>query len=148
MIVLANVKDNTEGLTKLGTPIEYSQYNNPTKEILEVFPNQYPDSDYVVEFIFPEFTSCCPKTKQPDFGTIKVRYIPNKNCIETKSLKLYYLAYRNEGMFMETIVNKIKDDLVVACLPKHLEVVGVFNPRGGTGINIQANYINPEFAQA
>lgn len=141
------MKDDVSKLTKLGKHEKYSQYSNPTVDILESFPNVYPGRDYEVEFVFPEFTSRCPLTGQPDFGTITVSYIPNDLCIETKSLKLYYLAFRDEGMFMETIVNKIRDDLVLACNPLFLEVVGVFNPRGGTGIKISSIYNHSDFEE-
>ena len=101
------MKDDVSKLTKLGDHKKYDRYSNPTQEILEVFPNQYPGREYAVSYVFHEFTSRCPLTGQPDFAVITVEYIPEAFCIETKSLKLYYLAYRDEGMFMETITNKI-----------------------------------------
>lgn len=136
------MKDNVESLTKLGSGSggDYGRYNNPTIELLEIFPNQYPHRLYTAEYATKEFTSLCPKTKQPDFATITISYIPNKFCIETKSLKLYLLAYRNEGAFMETITNKILEDCVAACAPKYMKVVGDFNARGGTTIKVTAEY--------
>src|SRR5437762_7884105 len=84
------------------------------RTILDTFPNPKPQRDYEVQFIFPEFTSMCPVTHQPDFATITVTYVPDKLCVEMKSLKLYYLAYRNKGIFYESVVNTILDDLVDA----------------------------------
>ena len=136
------MKDDVSKLTKLGDHKKYDRYSNPTQEILEVFPNQYPGREYAVSYVFHEFTSRCPLTGQPDFAVITVEYIPEAFCIETKSLKLYYLAYRDEGMFMETITNKILDDLVSVCRPRYLHVQACFNPRGGTDIIINAKYPN------
>ncbi len=133
-------KDQTEGITKLGDQRTKYVYDNPTSQILETFPNQYPDRDYVTEFVFTEFSSLCPKTGQPDFATITVRYIPDKKCIETKSLKLYFLAFRQYGSFMETITNKVLDDLVSVCSPRWMQVDGNFNARGGTLINVEVSY--------
>ncbi len=96
---------------------------------LETFPNQFPDYEIAMEV--PEFTSVCPKTGLPDFGTLTIRYVPNKTCLELKSLKLYLLAYRNLGIFYENAVNRILEDVVAACSPARATVVGDFNPRGG-----------------
>lgn len=139
------MKDNVSKLTQLGTPTMYDRYSNPTPEMLETFDNLYPERDYLVEYIFCEFTSLCPKTGAPDFATVSVRYIPDKLCVETKSLKQYYLAYRNEGSFMESLINKILEDLVKVCSPRQMEVIGNFNARGGTDINIKAMYTKPGF---
>ena len=136
------MKDDVSQLTKLGDKKKYERYSNPTLEILEIFPNKFPGRDYTVNYIFHEFTSRCPLTGQPDFAVVTVEYIPDKFCIETKSLKLYYLAYRDEGMFMETITNKILDDLVAVCRPRYMRVQACFNPRGGTDIIIDAKYPN------
>jgi 7-cyano-7-deazaguanine reductase len=102
------------------------------QSILEVFDNPRPGRAYQIEFIFPEFTSMCPVTGQPDFATITLRYTPGDYCIEMKSLKLYYLAYRNKGIFYEGVVNTICDDLVSVLSPQKLMVIGAFNARGGT----------------
>ena len=102
------------------------------RTILDTFANPKPDRDYEIQFIFPEFTSMCPVTGQPDFATISVTYIPDKLCVEMKSLKLYYLAYRNKGIFYESVVNTILDDLVGALKPRSMTVVGDFAVRGGT----------------
>jgi 7-cyano-7-deazaguanine reductase len=102
------------------------------RTILDTFPNPRPQRDYEIQFIFPEFTSMCPVTGQPDFATITVTYVPDKLCVEMKSLKLYYLAYRNKGIFYESVVNTILDDLVDALKPRRMTVVGDFAVRGGT----------------
>ena len=100
--------------------------------ILDSFPNPHPQRDYEIQFVFPEFTSMCPVTGQPDFATITVTYVPDKLCVEMKSLKLYYLAFRNKGIFYESIVNTILDDLVAVLKPRKMTVVGDFAVRGGT----------------
>jgi 7-cyano-7-deazaguanine reductase len=135
-----NKKDNTASLTQLGSADTKYKYNNPSPDLLEVFENQYPNRDYVTEFVFTEFSSLCPKTGQPDFATIKVQYVPDKECIETKSLKLYFLAFRQYGSFMETITNKVLEDCVSVCQPRWMKVIANFNARGGTLINVEAEY--------
>jgi 7-cyano-7-deazaguanine reductase len=96
---------------------------------IDVWENQFPN--YEIEIVHPEFTSVCPKTKLPDFGIITIRYIPEKFCLELKSLKMYFLAFRNLGIFYENVVNRILKDLFKTCQPKWMEVVGEFNARGG-----------------
>lgn len=130
--------DQTKNLRHLGSQGTDYKYDQPGAKILDTFPNQYPGRDYEVQFIFPEFTSLCPKTGQPDFAVIEIRYIPDQLCIETKSLKLYFFAFRNFGSFMETITNKILEDLTFVCKPKHMQVIGKFNPRGGVVLNVTA----------
>jgi 7-cyano-7-deazaguanine reductase len=107
---------------------------------LETFPNQFAQRDYEIEIVCPEFTSVCPKTGQPDFGTIVITYVPDATCIELKSLKLYLHSYRNVGVFYEHGVNTILDDLVEACRPRQMKVVGQFTPRGGITSKITAQY--------
>jgi 7-cyano-7-deazaguanine reductase len=107
---------------------------------LETFPNQFPNRDYRIEITCPEFTAVCPKTGQPDFGTIVIDYVPDQACIELKSLKLYLFAYRDKGIFYEHSVNTILDDLVAACRPRRMTVIGQFNPRGGITSRITASY--------
>jgi 7-cyano-7-deazaguanine reductase len=102
----------------------------PTRR-LETFPNPHPERDYTIEMECPEFTSLCPKTGQPDFGTIRIRYVPDQRCIELKSLKLYLWSYRERGVFYEAATNEILGDLVAACAPRSLTVVGDFSVRGG-----------------
>ena len=105
---------------------------------IEVFRNYYKKYEVTIEI--PEFTSICPKSGLPDFGNISIRYRPNKNCLELKSLKIYMLAYRNLGIFNENAVNKILEDIVEAAKPVWAEVTGTFNPRGGMDIIITARY--------
>ena len=113
---------------------------SPREARLEAFPNAHPNRDYWVEFDCPEFTSLCPITGQPDFGHITLRYIPGKRCLESKSLKLYLFSYRNEGTFHEAAVNRILDDVVKAIRPRRAVVKGVFHPRGGIAITVEAAY--------
>lgn len=110
------------------------------KTILDTFDNPRPGRDYEIQFIFPEFTSMCPVTGQPDFATITVTYVPDEKCVEMKSLKLYYLAFRNKGIFYEGVTNQILDDLVEALQPKKMTVVGDFAVRGGTKGIITASH--------
>lgn len=110
------------------------------RSILDAFPNPFPDRDYQIEFVFPEFTSVCPVTGQPDFATITVQYVPDQKCVEMKSLKLYFYAFRNKGMFYESVTNTIRDDLVALLKPRRLKVVGAFNARGGTTGTITVEY--------
>ena len=110
------------------------------KELLEIFDNTYPDRDYTIEIVNPEFTSVCPKTGLPDFGTITVSYVPDKTCIELKSLKYYFLEFRNAGIFYENITNKILDDLVGALQPRSLSVISEWKARGGITETVTVNY--------
>jgi len=98
---------------------------------LDTFPNPRPGRDYEIRFEAPEFTCLCPKTGQPDFATIRIRYTPDETCVELKSLKLYLWSYRDEGAFHEDVTNRILDDLVAAVEPKRMTVVGDFWVRGG-----------------
>lgn len=134
------------GLKTLGSPTSFV-FENPTASILEAFENRYPGRDYLIEFLHPEFTSLCPKTGQPDFATIKLRYAPGKWCVESKSFKLYLAAYRNHGSFMESITNKIADDLIEVLLPRRLSLEGIFNVRGGTAITVRVEYLAPELLE-
>ena len=110
---------------------------------IETWKNQYPDRDYTIELTIPEFTSVCPKTGLPDFGTVHITYTPDEKCIELKSLKLYLHVYRNLGIFYEHTVNKILDDIVTACHPREAKVVGTFTPRGGISTVVTATYTKP-----
>ena len=103
----------------------------PHADQLETFPNPRPGRDYTIEIVCPEFTSLCPKTGQPDFGTITFSYVPDQQCVELKSLKLYLQRFRNQGIFYESVVNRLLDDFVKACRPRRCKVVGAFTPRGG-----------------
>lgn len=113
--------------------------NNKFK-LLEVFKNQYSNRDYIVTHTAPEFTSLCPKTGQPDFGKITIEYIPDKLCIELKSLKIYLNSFRNDGIFYESVTNKISDDLVSVCKPRYLKITAEFSVRGGISSIIKAEY--------
>lgn len=113
------------------------------RDILEVFDNSYPGRDYTIEIICPEFTSVCPKTGQPDYGTITIRYIPSEKCVELKSLKFYMQRFRNEGIFYENVTNRILDDLVAVLDPKWMQLTAEFTPRGG----ISTNVVVEHFAQ-
>ncbi len=105
---------------------------------LETWPNQYPD--YEIEIHGLEFTSICPKTGLPDFGTLTIRYTPGRHCLELKSLKLYLLAYRNLGIFYENVVNRVLRDVVKAARPKRCVVRGEFSNRGGLRANVEARW--------
>jgi 7-cyano-7-deazaguanine reductase len=111
----------------------------PSKE-LETFPNPRPERDYEINMECPEFTCVCPRTGQPDFATIRITYVPDKLCVELKSLKLYLWSYRNEGAFHEAVINRILDDFVRACRPRKLSVVGDFNVRGGIHTTVKVEY--------
>ena len=110
------------------------------RTILDTFPNPKPGRDYEIKFVFPEFTSMCPVTGQPDFATITIAYVPDKRCVEMKSLKLYFLAYRNKGIFYESVVNTILDDLVARLSPRKMMVIGEFAVRGGTAGIVTATH--------
>ena len=114
--------------------------DSPEEANLETFDNLYPDRDYEITFDCPEFTSLCPVTNQPDFGEITINYVPDKLCIESKSLKLFIFSFRNHNTFHEEAVNTILDRIVEACRPRYAEVIGAFRPRGGIALNIRAVY--------
>ena len=105
---------------------------------IEVFDNKYPMRDYKITHVNSEFTSVCPKTGLPDFGVITINYIPDKLCLELKALKYYFLEFRNQGIFYEAVTNQILDDLVSACQPRYMEVIGEFSTRGGMNSTIKA----------
>jgi 7-cyano-7-deazaguanine reductase len=111
-----------------------------SREILETFPNPAPHRDYVIEHVSPEFTSVCPKTGQPDFATITLRYIADELCVELKSLKFYYGSYRSEGIYYEAVVNRILDDVVAVLSPRFACVEGEFAVRGGISSAVTAEY--------
>ncbi len=110
------------------------------KDILLAIDYEYKGRDIVVEITQPEFTSLCPMTGLPDFATIKINYIPNEKIVELKSLKYYLLQYRNVGIFYESLINRILDDLVLVIEPKYMEVIGEFTPRGGIKTIVKAVY--------
>lgn len=114
-----------------------------TPEVLETFDNKHPNRDYFVKFNCPEFTTLCPKTGQPDFGTVYISYIPDKKMVESKSLKLYLFSFRNHGDFHEDSMNIIMNDLIELMDPRYIEVWGKFTPRGGISIDPYCNYGKP-----
>ena len=108
--------------------------------MIETVVNPYPDKIYTVDIEFPEFTCVCPKTGLPDFATIRIEYVPDKMIVELKSLKLYFISYRNEGAFHEKVVNKILEDFCAACKPRSARITGEFNVRGGIKTTVLAEY--------
>ena len=135
-------EEELAGVSLLGnTGVKYPTEYDPG--LLETFPNKHPENEYLVTFDCPEFTSLCPKTGQPDFARIFIRYIPRVNMVESKSLKLYLFSFRNHGDFHEDCINIILNDLWRLMDPKYLEVYGVFTPRGGISIHPFANYGRP-----
>jgi len=135
-----NGNDYMKNLTLLKKGETSYPDDTPDYRILESFDNRFSKRDYWISFECPEFTTRCPVTDQPDFGKIIIRYIPNTQCIESKSLKLYLFSYRNHNTFHEESVNQIMDDIVKACNPRKIIVEGIFNPRGGISINVKASH--------
>jgi 7-cyano-7-deazaguanine reductase len=111
------------------------------RKLLEVFDNEFPQRDYVIEIVCPEFTSVCPMTGQPDFGTLTFTYTPEQKCVELKSLKMYLQSFRNDGIFYENVTNRILDDLVAVVQPRRMKLVASFTPRGGISTNVTVEYV-------
>ena len=130
--------DDTSKLKHLGSKKTKYLYEHGDESLLETFDNLYLGNDYHIVLSSNEFTSLCPKTGQPDFARIEIDYIPSRKCIETKSLKLYLFSFRNYKGFMESITNKILDDLVNACDPVEMKVTAHFNSRGGIKLKVVA----------
>jgi 7-cyano-7-deazaguanine reductase len=118
--------------------------SNSSRDILETFENQFPERDYAIEIVCPEFTSVCPKTGQPDFGTLTFNYVPGEKCVELKSLKLYLQQFRNQGIFYENVTNRILDDLVAVLHPRRMTLTASFNARGGITTTVTATFIEKE----
>ena len=116
----------------------------PSKD-LETFDNPTPERDYTIRIRLPEFTCLCPKTGQPDFATLHLEYVPEKSCIELKSLKLYIWAFREEGAFHEAVTNQILSDLVKASDPRFMRITAEFNVRGGVYTSVVAEHKNPDW---
>lgn len=112
----------------------------PSADQLETFPNPSPGRDYCIEIVCPEFTSVCPLTGQPDYGTITYTYTPAAACVELKSLKLYLQRFRNQGIYYEQVTNRLLDDFVAACRPVRCRVVSRWTPRGGISTNVTCEY--------
>ena len=123
--------------------------NTNKKRVLQIetFPNPVPGRDYTIEMECPEFTCLCPKTGQPDFAILRISYIPEKLCLELKSLKIYLVSYRNEGGFHEKVTNIILDDLVSVCRPRKMKIVGDFNVRGGIHTTVRVEHVAKKSAK-
>lgn len=140
---MSRSKEELDGVTLLGaTGTRYADTYSPG--VLETFKNKHPENEYLVTLNCPEFTSLCPKTGQPDFAKIVIRYIPREDMVESKSLKLYLFSFRNQGDFHEDCVNIIMKDLIKLMNPRYIEVTGIFTPRGGISIYPFANYGDAE----
>lgn len=133
-------QDQTAHLHALGTGKLPTPQGGPNVSLLEAFPNRFPDRAYIISISFPEFTSLCPVTGQPDMGTLCVEYIPDALCVESKSFKLYMFAFRNHQSFMETITNTVLDDLNALLAPCWIRVKGLFAPRGATRLHVFAEH--------
>jgi 7-cyano-7-deazaguanine reductase len=116
------------------------------KPALETFDNQFPERDYLIDIRCPEFTSVCPKTGQPDFGELEFSYIPDRKCVELKSLKLYLQSFRNRGIFYEHVTNTILDDFVTAVSPRYASLTATFTPRGGISSTVVCEYEQEYYA--
>ncbi len=114
----------------------------PFRDRLETFENRYPNRDYTIQIVCPEFTSVCPKTGQPDFATLTILYVPDQRCVELKSLKLYLQQFRNEGIFYEHVTNRILDDLVAVIQPRQMRLAAAFTPRGGITTTVTAEFVS------
>ncbi len=110
------------------------------RNTLETFDNSYPDREYTIQIVCPEFTSLCPRTGQPDFGTLTITYVPDRKCVELKSLKLYLQKFRNEGIFYENVTNRILDDLVAVLSPRRMTLAAAFTARGGITTTVTATF--------
>ncbi|MBR5101675.1 MAG: NADPH-dependent 7-cyano-7-deazaguanine reductase QueF [Muribaculaceae bacterium] len=147
---MPRTNEELTGVTLLGN--QNTQYNfGYAPQVLETFDNKHPENEYMVTLHCPEFTALCPKTGQPDFGHIIINYIPRVKMVESKSLKLYLFSFRNHGDFHEDCVNIIMKDLIALMDPRYIEVIGIFNPRGGISICPFANHgdeEHKEFAKA
>jgi len=119
----------------------------PSKE-LDTFENPHPDRDYIIRIRLPEFTCLCPKTGQPDFATLYLEYVPDIQCVELKSLKLYIWSYREEGAFHEDVTNRILNDLVEACEPRFMRLRAEFNVRGGVYTDVVVEYRQQDWSPA
>ncbi|HJN42735.1 MAG: NADPH-dependent 7-cyano-7-deazaguanine reductase QueF [Acidobacteria bacterium] len=118
-----------------------------SSESIETFPNPEPSRDYEIAICCTEFTSVCPKTGLPDFGEIRITYVPDTRCVELKALKYYLIGFRDRGIFYEQVTNQILDDLVAVCSPRRMVVVGDFSARGGITTTVTASYEGPEYSK-
>ena len=111
------------------------------RDLLETIENQFPDRDYEIQIVSPEFTSVCPRTGQPDFGRLTITYTPDEKCVELKSLKFYLQSFRNQGIFYEHVTNTILDDLVAVVKPRFMKIEAAFNARGGMTEAVSVKYV-------
>ena len=121
--------------------------NSKFRETLETFENDYPQRDYTIDIVCPEFTTVCPKTGQPDFGALTFSYVPDQKCVELRSLKLYLQQFRNEGIFYENVTNAIFDDFIAIVQPRKARLIAAFNARGGITTDVTIEYDQAESAQ-
>jgi len=139
--MFSGVNDSTAG-TRPKTA-RMLQFSSMASAVLETFPNPARDRDYEIEIRCPEFTSLCPMTGLPDFGEIVITYVPDELCLELKALKYYMVEFRNKGIFYEAVTNQILDELVAACRPRRMTVVGDFSVRGGISTTVRVSYQKP-----
>jgi len=140
--MVGRTDENLKDLSLLGNQQTNYAFDY-TPEVLETFDNKHANRDYFVKFNCPEFTTLCPKTGQPDFGTVYISYIPDQKMVESKSLKLYLFSFRNHGDFHEDSMNIIVNDLIDLMNPRYIEVWGKFTPRGGISIDPYVAYGRP-----
>ncbi|MCG3202481.1 MAG: NADPH-dependent 7-cyano-7-deazaguanine reductase [Gammaproteobacteria bacterium] len=131
------------GVHDPSTPHGYRSMSTRPDRVLETFENPAPERDYSIHIRIPEFTCLCPRTGQPDFATLDLSYVPDRLCVELKSLKLYIWSFRDEGAFHEAVTNRILDDVVHACAPRFARLSAAFNVRGGTYPTVVAEYRMP-----
>ena len=130
-------------LTLLGRS-EFSLPAKPSRDTLELFDNPNARRHYWIELDYPEFSSICPVTGQPDTAHITIRYVPDKYCVETKSLKYYLASYRNLPAFNEDVINRIADDLIAVCQPRRMSLIGAFSARGGISLAVEVDHPDEE----
>jgi 7-cyano-7-deazaguanine reductase len=133
-----------DGYNRTFFTTSYRMPSQPSKD-LETFDNPQPDRDYTIRIEMPEFTCLCPKTGQPDFATLNLEYVPDKSCIELKSLKLYIWSFRNEGAFHEAVTNQILQDLATVCAPRFMRLTAEFFVRGGIYTTVVAEHRDPRW---
>lgn len=138
---------DVKSLSHLGSKKTVYDFSKPNPGLLETFENQHPENLYIAPFECFEFSSLCPKTGQPDTATIHINYIPDKKCVESKSLKLYLFSFRNSGEFMEDITNRMMNDLIELLNPVYIEVYSDFNSRGGIYLRPYVNYYKIGYTQ-
>lgn len=141
--ILARPSWRCQLLEPPGTRRRVLEFSAMASSTLETFPNPRPERDFEISISCPEFTSVCPKTGLPDFGEIRITYVPDAHCVELKSLKYYMIEFRNRGIFYESVTNQILDDLVAVLEPRRMTVVGDFSVRGGIKTVVKAEYRKP-----